>query len=81
MKQIIADKSAGEKLLRASDLDWTIVYATILTNKPKGSGVRIVPRTEKMGMENKIARADVAAWILDSLKDAKYVQKSVTISQ
>jgi len=81
MNKIIADKSAGEKLLRDSDLDWTIVYATILTNKPKGSGVRIVQKTEKIGMNNKIARADVAAWILDSLKNAKYVRKSVTISQ
>lgn len=81
MRQLIADKSTGEKLLRDSDLDWTIVYATILTNKPKSSGVRIVPRTEKISMKNKIARAAVAAWILDSLKDTKYVKKSVTISQ
>jgi uncharacterized protein YbjT (DUF2867 family) len=31
----IKDKTAGEEVLRASGLDWTIVYATLLTNGPK----------------------------------------------
>jgi uncharacterized protein YbjT (DUF2867 family) len=31
----IKDKAAGEEVLRASGLDWTIVYATQLTNGPK----------------------------------------------
>ena len=81
MRQIISDKSAGEKLLRESDLDWTIVYATRLTNGQRDPRVRIVPRTEKIGMMYKISRVNVAAWILGSLKDASYIRKSVTISQ
>ncbi|MGO9964131.1 MAG: NAD(P)-dependent oxidoreductase, partial [Acidimicrobiales bacterium] len=34
MSKAIADKTASERLLRSSDLEWTIVYATVLTNKP-----------------------------------------------
>jgi uncharacterized protein YbjT (DUF2867 family) len=38
----IKDKTAGEEVLRASSLDWTIVYATKLTNGPK-TEARVVP--------------------------------------
>ncbi len=34
MSSEIKDKTAGEDVLRASSLDWTIVYATKLTNGP-----------------------------------------------
>ena len=44
----IKDKTAGEEVLRASGLDWTIVYPTKLTNGPK-SEARVVPENEKVG--------------------------------
>ncbi len=34
LADIYADKAAGERLLRRSTLDWTIVYAAYLTNRP-----------------------------------------------
>jgi NAD(P)H-binding len=34
-KSIYADKAAGEKILTASGLDWTLAYPVLLTNKPK----------------------------------------------
>jgi uncharacterized protein YbjT (DUF2867 family) len=80
-KKMINDKVAGEDILRKSNLDWTIVYATILTNDPKGSGVRVVPSGEKISMKNKIARADVAAWILNEAEKNEYAKADVTISR
>ncbi|SRR6266567_7862072 len=46
-RDMFADKARSEDLLRASDLDWTIVYPPLLTSKPAGSGLRILPDTEK----------------------------------
>jgi putative NADH-flavin reductase len=42
----IKDKTAGEEVLRTSGLDWTIVYATFLTNGPK-TELRSFPRPRR----------------------------------
>ena len=49
MSSQIKDKTAGEEILRASGLDWTIVYPTTLTNGPK-TEARVVPENEKVGV-------------------------------
>ncbi|MDB5179308.1 MAG: yhfK 1 [Patescibacteria group bacterium] len=81
MKGLVADKANGEALLKNSGLDWTIVYATILTGDAKGAGARVVPSGEKLSLSNKIARADVAAWMLGEIRNNSYVKKDVTISR
>jgi uncharacterized protein YbjT (DUF2867 family) len=81
LKGVIDDKSASENLVRSSDLDWTILYATRLTEQSKGSGLRVVPEAEKIGLSNKIARADVAAFMLEAAEHNAYVKAEVTIAQ
>lgn len=81
MGNVIKDKATSEELLRASDLDWTIVYPTSLTNASKGAMLRVVPVGEKVGITHKIARADVAAWILTEANENKFVKKDVLITQ
>jgi len=81
MGNMMKDKSNSESILKTSSLDWTIVYAALLTNEPKGSGLRVVPSTEKIGMKHKIARADVASFMLEEAKNNAYVKKEVTISK
>ncbi len=44
MKGVVEDKTAGEKLLEGSDIDWTIVYATRLTDGPRAGAYRTVER-------------------------------------
>ncbi|TMB48829.1 MAG: NAD-dependent epimerase/dehydratase family protein [Chloroflexi bacterium] len=39
MKGIVTDKAAGEMLLKGSDVDWTIVYASRLTDGPARAGI------------------------------------------
>jgi uncharacterized protein YbjT (DUF2867 family) len=81
MKGMISDKVTSENHVRSSDLDWTLIYATRLTNQPKGSGVRALSDTEKLSLKNKIARADVAAFMLREAEQNAYIRREVTISQ
>ena len=81
MGNVVKDKATSEELLRASDLDWTIVYPTGLTNAPKGAELRVVPLDKKVGITHKTARADVAAWILAEANMKKFVKKNVLITQ
>jgi uncharacterized protein YbjT (DUF2867 family) len=75
----IKDKAAGEDVLRASGLDWTIVYATKLTNGPEAEA-SVVPETEKVGMSQKISRADVASFLLQAARDDLYSRRGVVIT-
>ena len=75
----IKDKAAGEDALRSSGLDWTIVYATKLTNGPAAEA-RVVPETRKVGMSQKISRADVASFLLQAATDDLYSRRSVVIT-
>lgn len=75
----IKDKAAGEDALRASGLDWTIVYATKLTNGPEAEA-SVVPETKKVGMSQKISRADVASFLLQAATDDLYSRRGVVIT-
>ena len=75
----VKDKAAGEEVLRASGLDWTIVYATKLTNGPK-TEPRVVPETEKVGISQTISRADVASFLLQAATDGLYSRRDVVIT-
>jgi uncharacterized protein YbjT (DUF2867 family) len=75
----IKDKTAGEEVLRASGLDWTIVYATKLTNGPR-TEPRVVPESRKVGTLEKISRADVASFLLQAATDGLYSRRGVVIT-
>jgi uncharacterized protein YbjT (DUF2867 family) len=75
----IKDKIAGEEVLRASGLDWTIVYATLLTNGRK-TEPRVVPQTEEVGMSQRISRADVGSFLLQAATDGLYSRRDVIIT-
>jgi putative NADH-flavin reductase len=66
--RVFADKAVGERLLRDSALDWTLVYPVLLTDGPRTgtyrSDVRLMP-----GRPWRISRADVADFILSQLQD------------
>jgi uncharacterized protein YbjT (DUF2867 family) len=74
------DKAAGEEVLRTSDLDWTIVYATKLTNGPK-TEPKVVPESKKVGLSQKISRADVASFLLQTATDGLYSRRGVIIAE
>jgi uncharacterized protein YbjT (DUF2867 family) len=74
----IKDKTAGEEVLRASSLDWTIVYPTKLTNAK--TEARVVPESEKVGMSQKTSRAGVASFLLQAATEDLYSRRGVVIT-
>ncbi len=79
LTDIFADKKAGEDIVRASGLDWTVAYPTLLTNGPRTGSYRAGERLELKGLP-KISRADVADFVLRQLNDRNFVKKGAVIS-
>ena len=79
VKDIYRDKELGEAALRASGLDWTLVYPTGLVDAPATGSYRAGERLSFSGFP-RIARADVANFLLMQIDDTTYVRKGVLIS-
>lgn len=80
LRDIFADKKAGEDYLRRSDLDWTLVYPVALTDGPRTDRYRVGEHLELRGILPRISRADVAAFILTQLGSTVYRRKVAVIS-
>ena len=76
---IFADKLSAERLLRASPLDWTIVYPTLLTHGALTGRYRAGEKLELHGMPS-ISRADVAHFMLGEAAHPAFVRKAVVLS-
>jgi putative NADH-flavin reductase len=75
LRTIYEDKDRQEELIRASDLDWTIVRPGFLTNGPLTQSYRVL--TDLTGVRaRKISRADVAHFILENIASKEYVGKT-----
>lgn len=79
LRDSFADWQRQEELVQASELDWTIIRPATLTNGTrKGTyraGPEVMPR-----LRSRIARADVADFILRLLADGTYSHQTVGIS-
>lgn len=73
------DDLVGVKLLEASNLDWTIVYATLLKAKTK-TGFRLVGPDESVTGKSRVNRAAVAECLLDALGDRATIRRSLLIT-
>jgi putative NADH-flavin reductase len=77
LRKAFHDKAMMEEALAATDLEWTIVRPGLLTNgKPRGEW-----RTDDQGVlrGGKIARADVAAFVVKELTEKQWVRKRPTL--
>ena len=79
LRGIYADKLAGEALIKRSDLEWTIVHPTLLTDGPLTRQYRSGEHIALRGLP-KISRADTADFILKQVDDRSYVRKVVIVS-
>jgi putative NADH-flavin reductase len=66
------------KVIKQSELDWTIVRAPTLNNKPAQGRYRSGSLDTDTGMS--IARADVAAFVLNELTSPQYIRKNPIVS-
>ena len=73
------DKAAMERDVEASGLDWTIVRPAVLSDDPATGRVRTFdPATGEKA--HKIARADLAAWLVAHLDDSAHIRRTVTVA-
>jgi len=79
LRSIYADKTLGEALIRQSDLDWTIVHPTMLTDGPRTGTWRSGERLPLSGLP-KISRGDAGAFLVSQLNDTSYIRRTVLVS-
>jgi putative NADH-flavin reductase len=76
---LYADKAAGDAAIRASTLDWTLLYPVRLTNKP-ATGRYVVGPDLLPGSTGALARADVAAAMLACVDDATSIGQRLVVA-
>ena len=77
-KNVLADMSRAVELVRSSDLDWTVVRLPMLTDGPKTGSLKV--GYVGKGTGSRIARADIADFMLAQVKDKTYLHKAPVIS-
>jgi hypothetical protein len=65
-------------LIRASDLDWTLVRVPMLTDAPPSGDVLVGYLGRGVGA--RISRTDMAAFILEQASDDTYLRQAPVIS-
>ena len=76
----LADHNAQEAAVQGSDLDWTIVRPTGLTDKEAAGSWQALQTSETGTLRGSIPRADLAACMLELLEDPASVGKAVGVS-
>lgn len=80
-KAIYADKEAGARHLAASDLNWTLAYPVLLTNKPKTGTYQAVDLAQPTRLPDmpRVPRADVAAFLLAAATNGNWSRRTVVL--
>lgn len=79
LRQVYADKDRQERAIRDSELDWTIVRPARLTNRSADGRYRTITSFDGERMKT-ISRADVAAFIVDELREHRYSRQTVNLT-
>ncbi|WP_054812348.1 NAD(P)-dependent oxidoreductase [Nocardia arizonensis] len=80
LRKAYEDHVRQEDCVRASELDWTIVRPSAFTDGPPTGAFRRDIPGDATGLGLKIARADVADFLLEQLTDPTYVRRAPGIS-
>jgi putative NADH-flavin reductase len=75
---VVEDTTAMAALIRASDLDWTLVRAPRVARRMRPAPART--GTLKLGPWNKVTRANVSSFMLGCLTDERSIGKAPMIS-
>jgi putative NADH-flavin reductase len=79
LRGIYADKAIGERMIRNSALEWTIVQPAHLNDRPLTKNYRAGESVPLSGMPQ-ISRADTAHFILDRLHDPSTIRKTLILA-
>jgi putative NADH-flavin reductase len=69
------DKSVQEKLIKESELDWTIARPGVLSSGPRTGRYRILSEASQW-RNGIISRADVAEFLVRQIEDQAYIRKT-----
>lgn len=75
---VYEDMRKTVQIVRASELDWTVVRVPMLTDQPKTGSVRVGYVGQGTGM--RLSRADMADFMLREMEEKRYLRQSPVIS-
>ncbi len=79
-REAYADHARAEGMIQVSGLDWTIVRAAMLTNRPMTGQVHIdFERNVTAGASLTLTRADYAMTLLDVVEDPQMIGKALGV--
>ncbi len=80
-RRVHGEKAVAEMSLRASTLDWTLVYPVALTNgRPSGRvRARDLDDVDRMRGMPRISRADVAAFLVATAESGAWSRRTVVV--
>ncbi len=78
LHSIYADKNRQETLVRASDVNWTLVRPGFLTNRPGTGRYRVIADLTGV-IARKISRADVASYLLHEISTSMDTGRTVLV--
>ena len=76
LKNVFNEHIAQEAQVKQADLDWTIVRGAILTDKPACGDYR----ADNAAKTGKIARADLADFLVKQVMDESYLRQAISVS-
>lgn len=79
LRRAYDDMTVAEALVRASDLEWTLVRPGRLVNRPAMTAFRVSARFRAPGGKA-IGRADVASFILDQVYESSWLHGTPTLT-
>ena len=80
LKPVFRDHELQERLVEASGLDWTIVRPSAFSDTPAKGPAREDFGANERGLNLKISRPEVAAFLARMVRDGAYLHRAVAIS-
>lgn len=80
LRPVFLDHELQEQLVRDSGLDWTIVRPSALTDDPEDGTYKVDIPPGEPGLRLKIARADVAGFLVRCLGESAFMHRAIGIS-
>ncbi len=77
-EEVTADRNGQERVVRASDLDWLLVKPAKLVDGPATGGVSVGPE-EPVGLQSRVSRADLAAFLIREATAPTLVREAVYV--
>jgi putative NADH-flavin reductase len=80
LRNVAKDSAEMERIVGASDLDWTVARPPRLTNGPRTRGYGVADGRMPPGARLTISRADVADFLLDEVEHPAHVRRIVGLA-